>query len=427
MKTIVHIAIIIFCAVASFSASQPLAAATASSSRVEIIGNKLYIAGIGHGFHVLDISNPVHPKWIGGWNNHTCPVGVQVMDGLAYLANRTSGFDVIDVHNPAALVPVGHLTTGGDLQTVQVSGRFAYVADLSCGLDIIDISDPTKPKLAGDFESKGQCWSAVVKGDYAYASFGGGVLRTFRLENGSNPKLVGECKFAGGHALQVHDGLLFSGSSSLCSLCSIDIRNPSNPFILTNSNVRIWFENLFITEQLAFVTGSGIGLSVFDVGDPKKIRPLGFLEAGYQGFGVQVAGNYAYVVDGGANLHVIDVSDPSKPVEVNRIGTENFCSKVLSLTNFAATTTGVNLQVNSSGAITDAPPQIVDAVRMAEGAFEFTLRGVPEGVYFIQASTDLISWTIISTNTLPAGGTLRISDPDARLFNNRFYRAIKKP
>ena len=115
---------------ASFSASQPLAAATASSSRVEIIGNKLYIAGIGHGFHVLDISNPVHPKWIGGWNNHTCPVGVQVMDGLAYLANRTSGFDVIDVHNPAALVRVGHLSTGGDLQTVQVSGRFAYVADL---------------------------------------------------------------------------------------------------------------------------------------------------------------------------------------------------------------------------------------------------------------------------------------------------------
>jgi hypothetical protein len=161
---------VLVCVVKIFTICQPLAAATASSSWVEIAGNNLYIAGIGHGFHVLDISDPVHPKWIGGWRNHTCPVGVQVVDGLAYLANRTSGFDVIDVHNPAAPAQVGHLSTGGDLQTVQVLGRYAYVADERRGFDIIDVSDPTKPKLAGDFETKGQGWSVVVAGDYAYAS-----------------------------------------------------------------------------------------------------------------------------------------------------------------------------------------------------------------------------------------------------------------
>ncbi|MEI9962582.1 MAG: hypothetical protein WDM76_16130 [Limisphaerales bacterium] len=46
--------------------------------------------------------------------------------------------------------------------------------------------------------------------------------------------------------------------------------------------------------------------------------------------------NFAYVVDGGANLHIFDVSNPARPVEVNRIGTENFCSKVLSLTDYTA-------------------------------------------------------------------------------------------
>jgi hypothetical protein len=61
-----------------------------------------------------------------------------------------------------------------------------------------------------------------------------------------------------------------------------------------------------------------------------------------------------------------------------------------------------------------------------DGAFSFTLHGVPEGAYYLQASADLITWATISTNTLPDDGTLRISDPDAHLFNNRFYRAVKK-
>ena len=357
MKIISPIAILV-CAVELFLASQPLAAATVSSTRLEIVADKLYLAGIGHGFHVLDISDPIHPKWIGGWRNHTCPVGVQVVDGLAYLANRTSGLDVIDVRNPAAPAQVGHLSTGGDLQTIQVLGQYAYVADLSRGLDIIDISEPKQPKLAGDFETKGQAWSAVVNGDYAYTSFGGGTLRTFHLENGSNPKPVGECKFAGGQALQVVDGTLFSGCFG--SLYSVEIGEASGATIITNSSAHMNCQSLCIEGRLAFVTGPGIGLSIFDVGNPKKIQQLGILEVGYQGYGVRVAGNYAYVTDGGANLHVIDFSDPTKPVEVNRIGTENFCSRVVSLADFAAEKSTDTAETVGQGPVTNAPPQITE-------------------------------------------------------------------
>ena len=167
-------------------------------------------------------------------------------------------------------------------------------------------------------------------------------------------------------------------------------------------------------------------LSIFNVADPRRIQQIGFLEAGYSGYGVQVSGNYAYVADGGANLHVIDFSDPSKPVEVNRIGTENFCSRVLALADFAAEKSPATAETGGQGPVTNAPPQITEAVRIAGGAFSFTLRGIPEGAYYIEASTDLAAWKNISTNTLPAEGTLRFSDPDAHLFNNRFYRAVKK-
>ncbi|MEI9962583.1 MAG: hypothetical protein WDM76_16135 [Limisphaerales bacterium] len=153
-------------------------------------GDKLYIAGIGHGFHVFDLSDPLHPKWSGSWQNHTCPVGVQVVDGLAYLANRTSGFDVIDVRDPVAPALIGHFNAGGDIQTVQVVGRYAYVADWRRGWDIIDISNPNQPQLAGDFETKGLGLSAVVDEDYLYAAYGGGVFTNFPFGQCTNPKLV---------------------------------------------------------------------------------------------------------------------------------------------------------------------------------------------------------------------------------------------
>jgi hypothetical protein len=424
VKSIFHIVIFV-CIATFFPASQLLAGAAASSGWLEIAGDKLYLAGIGHGFHIFDLSDPAHPKWMGGWQNRTCPVGVQVVGGFAYVANRTSGFEVIDVHNATAPALVGHLRTGGDLQTVQVVGHYAYVADLRRGLDIIDISDPAKPKLAGDFETKGQGWSVVANGDYLYAGYGGGVLRIFQLDHGTAPMLVKEISGAGSMGMLVADGKLLTQQFGW--LCLMSLQNPTNPVMIADSQIGFGMSgSACVRDSLVFMTRGKMALGIFDLGARGKIKLLGSLQAGYQGYGVCVWGHFAYVADGGANLHVIDISDPTKPVEVNRIGTENFCSKVLSLTDGSVEKSAMAAQGNLGGPVTNAPPELGNAVRVVDGAFSFTLHGVPGGVYYLQASTDLITWKVISTNTLSDGGTLRISDPDAHLFSNRFYRAVKK-
>jgi len=420
MTTRIVIAIVAAGVAIQLSAAPP----KTSSGWLDIVGDKLYIAGIGHGFHVFDISDPLHPKWSGSWQNHTCPVGVQVVSGLAYLANRTSGFDVIDVHDPVSPALIGHFNAGGDMQTVQVAGRYAYVADLRRGWDIIDVSESKQPRLAGDFEAKGQGWSAIAEGDYVYAGYGGGVLRIFHLDNGTNPKLVKEIPGAGSTGQQIASGKLIT--QHFGRLCLMGLENPANPTVIADSQVGFGMSgSVCVRDSLMFMTDMGLG--IFDISKPGKVQLLGSVgDVGYQGHGIGIYEHYTYVVDGGANLHIFDVSNPTKPVEVNRVGTENFCSPVLMLTNFVPGKSVAEIQAVASGAITNAPPQLDEAKRTADGSFSFTLRGIPDGIYFIQASTDLISWTIISTNTLPEGGTLRISDPDAHRFDNRFYRAVKK-
>jgi len=73
-----------------------------------------------------------------------------------------------------------------------------------------------------------------------------------------------------------------------------------------------------------------------------------------------------------------------------------------------------------------APLQLSDARRQA-GGFSFQLTGAPLATYIIQASTNLIIWTPVATNALPASGVLQITDPQTSAFSLRYYRAVMTP
>jgi hypothetical protein len=77
---------------------------------------------------------------------------------------------------------------------------------------------------------------------------------------------------------------------------------------------------------------------------------------------------------------------------------------------------------NSVIVSTNAPPQL-SVPSVSGGGFSFTLAGAPQGTYVIQASTDLLNWQPINTNTLPVNGLMQIADPGVS--PRRYYRAMK--
>jgi len=60
--------------------------------------------------------------------------------------------------------------------------------------------------------------------------------------------------------------------------------------------------------------------------------------------------------------------------------------------------------------------------KLANGVFTFTLSG-PVGTYAIEWSTNLLNWTSFSTNTIPPGGSVQITDPNAASAE-KIYRAV---
>ena len=66
---------------------------------------------------------------------------------------------------------------------------------------------------------------------------------------------------------------------------------------------------------------------------------------------------------------------------------------------------------------------VLSTVTYSNGSFSMTLTGQGGRAYVIEASTDLINWTPVVTNTTSSGGTFRFTDNNAGSFPYRYYRA----
>lgn len=70
-----------------------------------------------------------------------------------------------------------------------------------------------------------------------------------------------------------------------------------------------------------------------------------------------------------------------------------------------------------------APVQLSAPAMLANGSFQFMFSGPPANGYWIQASTNLVDWLTLETNS-PFTGQVDFTDSAATNFSQRFYRGI---
>jgi hypothetical protein len=68
-------------------------------------------------------------------------------------------------------------------------------------------------------------------------------------------------------------------------------------------------------------------------------------------------------------------------------------------------------------------PQLTEAA-VTNGLLSFILNGTGGSVYLIQASSNLVNWLSLSTNTIPSNGFVQIVDATMTNHPTRFYRAV---
>jgi uncharacterized repeat protein (TIGR03806 family) len=99
-------------------------------------------------------------------------------------------------------------------------------------------------------------------------------------------------------------------------------------------------------------------------------------------------------------------------------------SAIVSANAFA---TGFNNSIAAKAAFTIAPGfSFIGTGSLNNGVFTVQLSGPANQTYILEGSTDFITWTSVNTN-VPASSPFQLVDPQAGIYQYRFYRAVQLP
>ena len=114
---------------------------------IKISGAYAFLANGNRGLQIIHISDPVHPRKVGGYDTQGSALEVAISGKHAYVADAGTGLDVIEISDPFHPVLVGTYDTSGDILGVAVCGRYVFVADGYSGLEIIRIIPTPCPSV----------------------------------------------------------------------------------------------------------------------------------------------------------------------------------------------------------------------------------------------------------------------------------------
>ena len=266
---------------------------------------------------VIDIQDAAHPAvaanlklpsgtnpFVSGHGGQATGKSIFYKDGYVYLglSKTASGpeFNIIDVHNPAHPSWVGGYAIGSGVDSIYVKGRYAYLATDDTGreLVIVDVGDPFDPVLSGTYNAVPD----VINFGYGNNLYSvGDRLYLARTYISKAPEF------------SILDASI-PGANLPAALGARDIgSNSANPFSLNGIIVR---------GSLAFLlTGSGTkggSLQVVDVSNPAAVATAALTASvslpngsgGIGGTALDCEGNYLYVgsVDAGMNGYVLVIS-----------------------------------------------------------------------------------------------------------------------
>ncbi|MFX1419460.1 MAG: hypothetical protein ACFE9N_11120 [Promethearchaeota archaeon] len=277
---------------------------------VHVSGNYAYVTYMDAGMKIIDISNPNSPIEVGTCVTPRWGERVYVSGNYAYVTCDGNGLQVINIGNPSNPFIVGSWDTPYYTSDVFVSGNYAYVGDEIAGLQIVDVSTPSNPTTAGSRDTPGEPDAIYVSGNYAYiADWNSHLMIIMDVSNPANPTITSSFDIGGyARGIYVVGNYAYIGQVSSDLLLVVDVSDPSNPSIVGSCPLR-WLISIFAVGNYVYVGSVSVGFHVVNVADPTNPIPEGTFGFADTGYGLHVAGNYAYVAGGNNDLLILELHE----------------------------------------------------------------------------------------------------------------------
>lgn len=160
----------------------------ADYGRVHVRGDRVYVAD-GR-VHVFELPASLRPEHLFWFDTPDDANDIRVVGDLAYVACMGAGLQIYDLSDEQSPTLIGGYDTPDEAFELEVIDGIAYILDGS-SVQIIDVSDPTSPSLIAAVEHPGLTWDIDLVGDRMYVSYGTEGTSVFDVSDLSAPELVG--------------------------------------------------------------------------------------------------------------------------------------------------------------------------------------------------------------------------------------------
>ncbi|WP_371804450.1 LVIVD repeat-containing protein [Candidatus Lokiarchaeum ossiferum] len=228
---------------------------------IHLENNRVYVADWYDGLMIGDISNPRRPKQLGQHLDGGEAYGIDVQDEIAYLGDAEDGFEIINVTDPSNPVELAQMRNFGFIGSVFIQESLAFILEIRVGLHIINVSDPEHPVLLSSF-SKPTATRVIVKQDICFLAAYNQGLSILNITNASNPIEIGSLQTLTFN-LVIEDDLLYTTGFQE-GIKIYNISNVADPQLLTSySEYAGDYLGIDIQNGYLFCTISKFGMQIF--------------------------------------------------------------------------------------------------------------------------------------------------------------------
>ncbi|NWF90079.1 MAG: T9SS type A sorting domain-containing protein [Ignavibacteriaceae bacterium] len=310
-------------------------AAGTTCEGVATSGTYAYVAAGGAGLKIYNIAAPSAPVLVASLDTLEYCESVVISGQYAYIA-AGSRSHILDISNPSAPVYVGRITGfGGYHQYLNVRSGYAYVCNYDAGLSVVNVTNPANPVDVVEVPSGYRTARIIFDGNYAYVAVGDSGMYIYNVVNPASPVFVTSIKTTGRAASLYYGAVTISGTPTghifisnrnpAPGISAINVANPSSPttasFLAALAAPSGSAFTPFYLNGKVYVAYGTAGLRILDVTNPSSINLLGTANLGGDSRAVVVYGNYAYVAARDSGVYVVDVTNPANPVKVKTIKT----------------------------------------------------------------------------------------------------------
>jgi choice-of-anchor B domain-containing protein len=275
---------------------------------------------------LIDVTEPIRPQ-VSSTISNVVGFDMKTFDHYLYVTNSDfpSASDdssrIIDISHPEAPVVIGAFQPA---HNIFIEGAYLYMSfEFPPGLRIFDIaSDPLNPELVWENPTLSGGHDVAVIRNRLYDFHAGDATYIYDVQDPANPQLLGAVRSPNtyhhsGWVTEDNNYLYICDETAADPLPDItiwDISEPDNPFQvgeISDSTSRA--HNLYIINNLAYVSYYGAGFKIFDVSIPSSPVLLDQFETnlnGGSGIGNGFLGAFGvYPFSSSGNIFVSDMDN----------------------------------------------------------------------------------------------------------------------